>query len=512
MEKQSKYFFFVILHLVFYAVNMMTCSKATNKSNADDFISRADSILMREFAAPAQDGYWQRKNIYSFADTSLRVLYPRECYSGFERVFYCITVKYPRSDKDTTMAYIWELTNNAPLYAIDSFPLLAFRSSCTSNDSNEYVSEAILRHYDNLMIHGDTVFYFSEKSDSSGLFTPALLKQNRSYFSYIIQSRKTSVPCSSEPFDRYSDRYLSGSTYHYAVTPDTTCLAYSNIYDIHIYHDRRTINKILSMESIEFPDLDSSIGDYSVTKLLVESSHQKIDDMCYPLLGTMCWQEDGKRLYFDNSGFCYACIWYTDCMLKNVVKIIPEHDAMHPWFFIMQGRRCILYAEKNKLMIAGEPDSSVTNRSLLQNNDTLLFPLLAMDLEHSKFTQVLKDADSTFFYTIDDCRCNQATMFAKKKEKNEQVLYFEYCVPAYEDAKYRITNMTYSDTNLFIEAELENSNEYVTITIKQIQINPAVFQVNRSNFDDVETNGYFIYKNEQSKFKHVKFNCDEYQG
>nr|VFJ61194.1 MAG: Caspase domain-containing protein [Candidatus Kentron sp. DK] len=69
-------------------------------------------------------------------------------------------------------------------------------------------------------------------------------------------------------------------------------------------------------------------------------------------IGKILWSDDSARIYFDNSG-AVACIWEYDVPERLLSKIVPEHGALHPFFFRYKNKDYILYVENgNALMVA----------------------------------------------------------------------------------------------------------------------------------------------------------------
>jgi hypothetical protein len=76
------------------------------------------------------------------------------------------------------------------------------------------------------------------------------------------------------------------------------------------------------------------------------------------IVGYLSWDYSGKNLFFCNSNIEIACIWQVDVDDRTVEKIVPEHDAIHPFYFEYKGRPYVLYVENNKLMICEPPNKN----------------------------------------------------------------------------------------------------------------------------------------------------------
>ncbi len=72
-------------------------------------------------------------------------------------------------------------------------------------------------------------------------------------------------------------------------------------------------------------------------------------------IGYLSWDYQGTNLFFDNSNIQLACIWKTDVKRRVTTKIVPEHDAICPFYFEFKGKPYVAYTYHNQLMVC-EPD------------------------------------------------------------------------------------------------------------------------------------------------------------
>ena len=72
------------------------------------------------------------------------------------------------------------------------------------------------------------------------------------------------------------------------------------------------------------------------------------------VIGSVVWSEDDKILYFDNYGASMACIWRYDLETKELSKIVPEHEAEHPFAFSYKGKEYVVYVEGQEIKVARE--------------------------------------------------------------------------------------------------------------------------------------------------------------
>jgi len=71
-------------------------------------------------------------------------------------------------------------------------------------------------------------------------------------------------------------------------------------------------------------------------------------------IGGISWSEDDKILYFDNHEIALACIWRYDLETKELSKVVPEHEAEHPFAFSYKGREYVAYIEGQDIKVARE--------------------------------------------------------------------------------------------------------------------------------------------------------------
>ncbi len=69
-------------------------------------------------------------------------------------------------------------------------------------------------------------------------------------------------------------------------------------------------------------------------------------------IGNLSWSLDDKILYFDNYASGLACIWRYNIESKELSKIVPEHDAEHPFAFTYNYKEYVFYIEENTIKVA----------------------------------------------------------------------------------------------------------------------------------------------------------------
>ncbi|MBI4820005.1 MAG: hypothetical protein HY791_27265 [Deltaproteobacteria bacterium] len=68
-------------------------------------------------------------------------------------------------------------------------------------------------------------------------------------------------------------------------------------------------------------------------------------------IGQAAFSDDSKTLFFDNAGK-NACIWELHLPTKSLTKVVPEHEAEHPFFFRKDGREGLAYVERNTVRVS----------------------------------------------------------------------------------------------------------------------------------------------------------------
>jgi len=69
--------------------------------------------------------------------------------------------------------------------------------------------------------------------------------------------------------------------------------------------------------------------------------------------GSGTWNVASTKFYFDNSG-AVACIWEIDLENKTLNKVVPEHSASHPVWFMENGKGSVVYCEESYIKIVRE--------------------------------------------------------------------------------------------------------------------------------------------------------------
>ncbi len=143
--------------------------------------------------------------------------------------------------------------------------------------------------------------------------------------------------------------------------------------DLYKYDLRKhIISKTLNNEVYEFDDSSLAYGTYpspsknkmvelvnNGTTLLCSTKNGSTDTLISQeytgnwSFGEVTWSRDESKFYFDNSG-AVACIWEINLLAKTIDKIVPEHHAHSPVFYLDENTRTVLFCENNCVKITRE--------------------------------------------------------------------------------------------------------------------------------------------------------------
>jgi hypothetical protein len=100
--------------------------------------------------------------------------------------------------------------------------------------------------------------------------------------------------------------------------------------------------RTVKVGTISLTVVDNSTGDETVLFQQPYSGSWSI--------GQIVWADDDV-FYFDNSG-AVACIWKVDLLEMTLSKVVPEHNARHPYYFEGGQGSFVAYIEGNYVKIA----------------------------------------------------------------------------------------------------------------------------------------------------------------
>ena len=92
-------------------------------------------------------------------------------------------------------------------------------------------------------------------------------------------------------------------------------------------------------------------------------------------IGDITWSTDSKKLFFDNTGGA-ACIWELSIEKNTLNKIVPDHNAIHPFSFSRNGYDYVLYSQETSIRMAtNDPGAEGFLDPASIDGDTYYLPL-----------------------------------------------------------------------------------------------------------------------------------------
>jgi len=260
------------------------------------------------------------------------------------RFFFLGSIPTRTSSGANPMVYFYEYTGKGNPYIFDSMPAPTIPAEESIDDSKSRLRDYALHHFDNLWITGTQVRYF--RLDTG----VAARGEALHYFAYDIGTHNPPQAIPANVFRQGNPRQRFDKTALLVEqSPDKSLCLVNADYGLYVVHDCDPTY----LTTHYYPKVDSSIGDVNLRSLLPRQ-----DDGCGPdafLIGAAQWSANGQTIFFDNSGVCMACIWKLDLATKKITKIVPEHNALSPWFFQVGKQQFIAYTQNNAIKIATAP-------------------------------------------------------------------------------------------------------------------------------------------------------------
>lgn len=282
--------------------------------------------------------YWRRGTIFRSNLDNEKLFHVRVFSDNNNLRIYFMGASFSKcSQSEVCNINIYELNPDGSIYIIDNFQVSL---------PGGYLDDYITYNFDNIIIASGKVYYHKTTDFSKINEDPNTFINNLKYYEYKMGSKQKSIALASQPIRLV---YTLDNLNRCAFSPDHSKVAWTAHIDvdINIANNKNAgdYNNTLFRNSLKF---NRSRGD-----LKVSSYFPNIKDE-YPSFGGLCWNKAGNTLYFDNSGISYACIWKWDLKTQKVTKIIPEHEAIHPYCFTFKNKEMIAYVQENCIMI-GEP-------------------------------------------------------------------------------------------------------------------------------------------------------------
>ncbi len=326
-----------------------------NKSLSIDQTQNFKKIVYTDII---QDKYWKRGTYYVSKNKGEQLYNVRVSDLADKIRFHFMGINSTFKSDENPTATIYELDENKEIHVIDSFRLPFYEVDFASKDSPDiHLTAFMLRQTDNLIIQNDTLYYFKENADVSSEDSMYELINKRDYYSYKIGSKQKAERIKNKM--KSNKLYFCRSTFRALINPQNTIIASTHNYNInfnYISDKNKILNELYKTESFtdfldDLPKVDFNLSSFFGS--IEEGVISEVNSDKEVFFGSMSWHKTDRKLYFDNSGFDYRCIWEADIDKNKVVKIVPEHEAIQPFFV---DNKYIAYVESNKIMICESPD------------------------------------------------------------------------------------------------------------------------------------------------------------
>ncbi|WP_075343593.1 hypothetical protein [Tenacibaculum agarivorans] len=308
-----------------------------------------------DYKIVTNDKYWNRGVYYTSEKKNEYFFNVKTSIINNQMRFYFMGVEYPLK-KDNLIINVYELNDNKELYEIDTVNLSSVASNLVSDyDAETFFHELTSLQLDNLILKNGRLYYYKIKEIKTD-YRPKVVKKE--YYEYVLGSKNKTQKIETTVL---SNVIVETPDDIKIISPDKTKVVI-NYGEVMSFHEITNWNKqcklILSNEYIvdKLPELKFKLSDH--IKESKEFGLAVDEDTGEALLfGGICWHSRKNILYFDNSGMTFRCIWEIDFDKNKVTKIVPEHEAIHPYFFETLDKEYITYVEKNKIMLC-EPESN----------------------------------------------------------------------------------------------------------------------------------------------------------
>ncbi len=339
--------------LIFLLLIIISCEKKApapkviKKPELINNIKKVNTLSDEEKAA------WRSRNILYRSDSFDETLFQVRVHTKGDKIRYLflgLTVPQDSSDK-SQMLRIYEYSDDDGLFVVDLSRIKKMDSKLFNTSTySDYFADMRQRNYDNLHISNDSLFYYKERV--SEIDSVSLYGIERDYFVYKIGSCHPGTPISEEMFLHSNPRKSINSMETFLYSPDNSSVAYCSIYDIEIYH----LTEESPVITLNWPDKmysgDDAIKDAPrIVNVIANFPNADDLDDCdeSALFGGMSWNPNEEIIYFDNSGFCYACIWQMNIKTGEVKKLVSVHEAIHPYYFEYLDEAYLCYVQNNEI-------------------------------------------------------------------------------------------------------------------------------------------------------------------
>ncbi|WP_067150584.1 hypothetical protein [Pseudotamlana agarivorans] len=401
------------------------------------------------------DGYWNRDTYYKSVIEKEYYYHPRVHLTSKGKVFCFFGIKHDykkKYDLKDNNAYLYVLDESRNLSVIDTLPMI-----------NSFTENFISRQYTNLIVKNGTLYYYKEVPYESYEYEDdASLLPEREYFSYNLEQNEVPIKIPKPEFIDEVSRITYNANAHVNLMENTDEVALLNDYDIRILKADLWHKIQDSLYTYPVYKVMENLEDQVVVSVnkFPSFSHEFWTEPCEANFGGMDWDAVDEILYFDNSGLCYACIWKLDMNKKQVTKIVPEHEAIHPFHFRENNNLYVAYVYKGQLQIA-EPNSQTVDiplniktldpydNQLVYHLENLLEPVYFYDTLNDSVVEIAKGE-----YFMGSESSGIEMMFSVDEENKITGSYRYETVDVYDESEYSYEN---ESGVKFTRLQIENS-------------------------------------------------------
>jgi len=292
--------------------------------------------------------YWKRGVYYELANKNEKICGVKASIISNQLRFHFIGIEYFKQGNRFSTS-IYELKPNKTLFKIDGFDV--FYQKDNGDNLETYTHEYMCLLLDNLVVRNGRLYYYKILDFDTRYYEVEIT--DKAYYEYVIGSEKDPIALEAKYL---SDYCVYRAEYALLLNPQKTLIATNHGESLYF-------NKIKhwtgDFEDFSYSMLEENTEsvDYNLKDHLPKNDfHTDPETKKDVLIGGMAWHPRENKLYFDNSGITYRCIWEADLDNDKLTKIIPEHHAIHPFYFEVNTKAYLAYAEKNKVMLSYNPN------------------------------------------------------------------------------------------------------------------------------------------------------------
>lgn len=310
------------------------------------------SVLLLRFVPAAEtavsrSGPWRQFPLFQSENPGELLFHPRVLPAGGVGIadlhMLCMGMIPPQAPGGEYRMTLYEKAPGRAVHRIDRFPAAVRTGPAVYGveaKDGVHFEPFVWRQSDNLVLTDRYLYYYRERTGTEDDL------DYWKHWRYGLGSREAPERVGEAEFLAAGRSYNIEDFQHVSLSPDGRTVAFTDTYGIAIYRDPGSF-QVLKRARSRAEAFSTTMRDFSTGSFFGEGEGTV-------LIGALSWSADGRRVYFDNSGVDYRCVWALDVEDRSVLKIVPEHDAIHPWAFTWNGVSCVAYAEGGAVRVAVE--------------------------------------------------------------------------------------------------------------------------------------------------------------